>query len=110
MQKGLHESLARIFHEWSTTTLDMGILPVPRYRGIARWHAHLHGLVTSIHEISGLEIMSKPKVANLIPVPHRHLTRFDHASDLSVLFDISETSGGHKQSLLSNHSTGVCQM
>jgi hypothetical protein len=21
---------------------------------LARWHAHLHGLVTSIHEISGL--------------------------------------------------------
>jgi hypothetical protein len=28
---------------------------------LARWHAHLHGLVTSIHEISGLgNIQHKP--------------------------------------------------
>jgi hypothetical protein len=28
--------------------------PTPRYRGVARWHTHLHGLATSIHERSGL--------------------------------------------------------
>jgi hypothetical protein len=29
--------------------------PIPRYRGtVARWHAHLHDLATSIHETSGL--------------------------------------------------------
>ena len=29
--------------------------PTPRYRGtVARWHAHLRGLATAIHEISGL--------------------------------------------------------
>ena len=29
--------------------------PIPRYRGtVARWHAHLHGLATAIHETSGL--------------------------------------------------------
>ena len=31
--------------------------PIPRYRGtVARWHAHLHGLATVIHETSGLEV------------------------------------------------------
>ena len=30
--------------------------PTPRYRGtVARWHAHLRGLATAIHEISGLD-------------------------------------------------------
>ena len=30
--------------------------PIPRYRGtVARWHAHLRGLATAIHEISGLD-------------------------------------------------------
>jgi hypothetical protein len=30
--------------------------PIPRYRGtVARWPAHLHGLATAIHEISGFE-------------------------------------------------------
>jgi len=29
--------------------------PIPRYRGtVARWHVHLRGLATAIHEISGL--------------------------------------------------------
>jgi hypothetical protein len=29
--------------------------PIPRYRGtVARWHTHLRGLATAIHEISGL--------------------------------------------------------
>jgi hypothetical protein len=29
--------------------------PIPRYRGtVARWHDHLRGLATAIHEISGL--------------------------------------------------------
>jgi hypothetical protein len=32
--------------------------PIPRCRGtVARWHAHLCGLATAIHEISGLEGM-----------------------------------------------------
>jgi hypothetical protein len=26
----------------------------PALRAVARWHAHLHGLATAIHEISGL--------------------------------------------------------
>jgi hypothetical protein len=31
--------------------------PIPRYRGtVARWHAHLRGLATAIHEISGLAV------------------------------------------------------
>jgi len=30
--------------------------PIPRYRGIARLHGHLHGLATPIREISGLEL------------------------------------------------------
>jgi len=31
--------------------------PIPRYRGtVARWHAHLCGLATATHEISGLII------------------------------------------------------
>ena len=30
--------------------------PIPRCRGtVARWHAHLRGLATAIHEISGLD-------------------------------------------------------
>ena len=33
--------------------------PIPRYRGtVARWHAHLRGLATAIHEISGLKLSS----------------------------------------------------
>ena len=29
--------------------------PIPRYRGtVARWHTHLRGLATAMHEISGL--------------------------------------------------------
>jgi hypothetical protein len=31
--------------------------PIPRYRGmVARWHTHLHGLATAIHETSGLGV------------------------------------------------------
>jgi hypothetical protein len=31
--------------------------PIPRYRGtVARWYAHLRGLVTPIHETSGLAV------------------------------------------------------
>ena len=55
-----------------TATTDMAVLPgvlgcrplrrtiqvrkpIPRYRGtVARWHAHLRGLATGIHVISGL--------------------------------------------------------
>ena len=33
--------------------------PIPRHRGtVARWHAHLHGLATAIHQTSGLSILS----------------------------------------------------
>jgi hypothetical protein len=65
--------LARIFHESLAATTDMAVLPgvlgcrplrrtvqvrlgpIPRYRGtVARWRAHLRGLATAIHEISGL--------------------------------------------------------
>ena len=29
--------------------------PIPRYRGtVTKWHVHLRGLATAIHEISGL--------------------------------------------------------
>ena len=31
----------------------------PAFRGIARWHAHLHGLVTAIHGTSGLALTRK---------------------------------------------------
>jgi hypothetical protein len=44
--------------------------PIPRYRGtVARWHSHLHGLATAIHETSGLDrsILLK-SVAALSPV------------------------------------------
>ncbi|MDH3897322.1 MAG: hypothetical protein OEV18_08020, partial [Deltaproteobacteria bacterium] len=31
--------------------------PIPRYRGtVARWRAHLRGLATAIHELSGLAL------------------------------------------------------
>ena len=31
--------------------------PIPRYRGtVARWHPHLRGLATAIHETSGLAL------------------------------------------------------
>ena len=71
----LHESLA--------ATTDMGVLPgvlgcrtldvpfryasdpIPRYRGtVARWHAHLCGLATAIHEISGLAQVYVPTQAH----------------------------------------------
>src|SRR5210317_1829664 len=38
--------------------------PIPRYRGtVARWHAHLRGLATAIHKISGLE--QSPIIASI---------------------------------------------
>jgi hypothetical protein len=73
--------LARIIHESLAATTDKAVLPgvlgcsfdrlrtgspcdvpfwyasepIPRYRGtVARGHAHLRGLATAIHEISGL--------------------------------------------------------
>ncbi len=65
---------ARMFHESLAATTDMVVLPgvlgcrplrrtvqvrlgpIPRYRGtVARWHAHLCGLATAIHETSGLK-------------------------------------------------------
>jgi hypothetical protein len=36
-------------------TVQVRLGPIPRYRGtVARWHAHLPGLATAIHQISGL--------------------------------------------------------
>jgi hypothetical protein len=36
-------------------TVQVRLGPIPRYRGtVARWHTHLRGLATAIHEISGL--------------------------------------------------------
>ncbi|MEE9527973.1 MAG: hypothetical protein V3W07_09935 [Syntrophobacteria bacterium] len=36
-------------------TVQVRLGPIPRYRGtVARWHTHLHGLATAIHEIPGL--------------------------------------------------------
>ena len=64
-----------MFHESITATTDMVVLPgvlrcrilrrtvkvrlgIPRYRGtVARWHAHLRGLVTPIHKTSGLGVL-----------------------------------------------------
>jgi len=38
-------------------TVQVRLGPIPRYRGtVARWHAHLCGLATATHEISGLII------------------------------------------------------
>ena len=73
--------LARIFHESLAATTDMAVLPgvlgcrllrrtvqvrlgpIPRYRGtVARWHAHLRGLATEIHEISGLVAVRRESV------------------------------------------------
>jgi hypothetical protein len=68
------ELIARMIHESLATTVDMTVLPVvlgcctlrrtsfryasasiPRWRGtVARWHGHLQGLATAIHEASGL--------------------------------------------------------
>jgi hypothetical protein len=41
-------------------TVQVRLGTIPRYRGtVARWHAHLHGLATGIHEISRLGSSSK---------------------------------------------------
>ncbi len=41
--------------------------PIPRYRGmVARWHAHLCGLATAIHEISGLGHQIKSNALSLV--------------------------------------------
>ena len=64
-----------MFHELLTATADMAVLPgvlgcrtlrrtvqvrlgpIPRYRGTGtRWHTHLRGLATAIHETSGLAV------------------------------------------------------
>jgi len=45
--------------------------PIPRYRGmVARWHAHLHGLATAIHETSGLEAC--PPIHRIFNIPYFH--------------------------------------
>jgi hypothetical protein len=65
-------ALARIFHESPAATTDMAVLPGvlgcrllrrtiqvrlgPNTLAVARWHAHLHGLATAIHEISWLAV------------------------------------------------------
>ena len=65
-------TLARMFHVSLTATTDMAVLPSvlgcrPLRRTIQvrlgtvtlrlpRWHAHLRGLVTAIHETSGLAV------------------------------------------------------
>ena len=85
-------NLARMFHESPAATADMTVLPrvlgcsfdrlrtgspcgvlfkyaadpIPRYRGIARWHILLHGLATAIHETSGLA----PPVPLVFNLPH----------------------------------------
>jgi len=53
---------------WASFQASSGVAPcdvpfryasglIPRYRGmVARWHAHLHGLATAIHETSGLDL------------------------------------------------------
>ena len=52
--------------------------PIPRYRGtVARWHDHLHGLATVIHEISGLQIACFPFAAT-IPPAHQALLALGH--------------------------------
>jgi hypothetical protein len=61
-----------MFHESLTTTTDMTILscvlerralrrtnlgtPLSQRPAAARWHVHLRGLVTAIHETSGLTL------------------------------------------------------
>ncbi len=69
----LASAFARIFHGSPAATTDMAVLPGvlgcrtlrrtvqvrlvtnPAVRGtVARWHVHLRGLATAIHEISGL--------------------------------------------------------
>jgi hypothetical protein len=84
-QVPLKSEITRIFHELLAATTDMAVLPgvlgcsfdrlrtgspcdvpfryasapIPRYRGtVSRWHAHLCGLATAIHEISGLKLSS----------------------------------------------------
>ena len=68
-----------MFHEWLTAPTDMAVLPgvlgcrtlrtyhsgTPRIQrpAAARWHRHLHGLATAIHETSGL-----------IPHPQSHIS------------------------------------
>ncbi len=44
--------------------------PIPRYRGtVARWHTHLRGLATAIHEVSGPveKLLFRPSVARCKP-------------------------------------------
>ena len=76
-----------MFHEWPTATTYMAVLPgvlgcrplrlpfryasgsIPRYRGtVVRWHAHLRGLVTAIHETSGLVLPRTKAMTELVKV------------------------------------------
>ncbi|MFA9434743.1 MAG: hypothetical protein ACERKR_08720, partial [Deltaproteobacteria bacterium] len=36
---------------------------------VARWHAHLRGLATAIHEISGLGLFFKPHIPSILWCP-----------------------------------------
>ena len=64
-----------MFHESPAVTADMDVLPGvlgcrtlrrtvqvrlrSKHPVVARWHAHLHGLATAIHETSGLVGLDK---------------------------------------------------
>jgi hypothetical protein len=41
--------------------------PFLRFRGIARWHAHLHGITTAIHEMYGLKQLTGVTTTSRIP-------------------------------------------
>ena len=75
--------LTRMFHESLTTTTDMAVLPVrprlsapatyhsgtPRdqHPAGARWHGHLGGLVTPIHETSGFRTTRRSNTIEFSP-------------------------------------------
>ena len=57
---------------------------IPRYRGtVARWHAHLRGLVTPIHETSGLGISHR--VLNPYPVLQKPALDWKRLASLRLL-------------------------
>jgi tetratricopeptide (TPR) repeat protein len=48
--------------------------PIPRYRGtVARWHVHLRGLVTAIHETSGIAISQRVIIENTCQVERKRV-------------------------------------
>jgi hypothetical protein len=72
---GEEQPLTRKFHEWPAATADMtvltGVLGCRTLRrtvqvrlgsnppAVARWHSHLRGLATAIHEIFGLKLVGE---------------------------------------------------